>query len=318
MNSAVSQPRKGTVLVTGADGFIGSGLVPYLVDREFSVRAAVRRLPKTANKSNSEYVLVGDLGEEVEWAPLLRGVESVVHLAGIAHKSAPDSSIYDLVIRRATARLVQAARAANVKRFIFISSIAAQAGSAVAHAINETDNAQPTDFYGRAKLAAEIAISNSGLSYTILRPVLVYGAGARGNMAALMRLAATNIPLPFGSITARRSLLARENLLDAIRFSLCDDRALNETFLVADRDAFPLPEIISILRRGIGRPPLMFSTPPALLRAAAMMFGQSEKWDRIGTDLVADTSKLERAGWAPTLTTEAGLTAMVRAHFPYR
>ena len=71
-----------------------------------------------------------------------------------------------------------------------------------------------------------------GVPYTILRPALVYGPGAKGNLASLLRLTALPLPLPFGAFVNKRSLLAVDSLIGAVRFALEDARAANETFLV--------------------------------------------------------------------------------------
>ena len=117
------------------------------------------------------------------------------------------------------------------------SSIRAQSDMHADHILSEADAAQPTEPYGRSKLAAENAVRAADLPYTILRPVLVYSRDARGNLASLIRLARSALPLPFGAINNRRSLLAVENLIAAIEFVLADARARNETFIVADPQA---------------------------------------------------------------------------------
>ena len=127
------------------------------------------------------------------------GIDAVVHLAGIAHAGpGVAEERYDRVNHRATAALAVAAHDAGVSRFVFVSSIRAQTGPAAERVVSERDTPRPTDAYGRSKLAAERAVAASGVPFTILRPVLVYGPGVKGNLRALMRLAALPIPLPFG------------------------------------------------------------------------------------------------------------------------
>src|SRR5205085_4283922 len=113
--------------------------------------------------------------------------------------------------------------------------------------------AQPSDAYGRSKLAAEAAVRASGVPHTILRPALVYGPAPKGNVASLMRLAALPVPLPFGAFSNRRSLLALDNAIGAVRFALEDPRAANETFLVADPNAISVAELVALLRISAGR-----------------------------------------------------------------
>jgi UDP-glucose 4-epimerase len=204
------------VLVTGASGFIGAPLSAALVEAGHQVRAAVRDRRRRSLPSAVEIALLPDLAGGVEWAPLVAGRDAVVHLAAIAHVG-PEipNAIYDRVNHLATAALAKAAAAANVRRFVFMSSTRAQAGATSTAPLTENATPHPTDAYGRSKLAAEVAVRASGVPYTILRPALVYGPNPKGNVASLMRLAAKPIPLPFGAFSNRRSLLALDNLIGA-------------------------------------------------------------------------------------------------------
>ena len=127
---------------------------------------------------------------------------------------------YDRVNRLATAELASAAKAIGIRHLVFISSIRAQSGPSSTEILRETDAPRPTDAYGRSKLAAEDAVRAAGVPFTILRPVLIYGPGVRGNLARLIELARKPWPLPFGLCRNRRSLLARQNLIGAIHFAL--------------------------------------------------------------------------------------------------
>ncbi len=145
----------------------------------------------------------------------------MVHLAGIAHAGPGIAEeAYDRVNRLATSELANAAGAVGLRHLIFMSSIRAQAGPSSGGILRETDPVHPADAYGRSKLAAEEAVRASGVPFTILRPVLIYGPGVKGNLARLIELARTPWPLPLGLCRNRRSLLARENLIDAIHFVL--------------------------------------------------------------------------------------------------
>jgi UDP-glucose 4-epimerase len=261
-----------------------------------------------------EVVAVSDLTRPVEWPPLLRGMETVVHLAGIAHAGpgiADDA--YDRVNRLATAELAAAAKTIGIRHLVFMSSIRAQSGPSSAAVLSETDPPSPTDAYGRSKLAAEQAVRASGVLFTILRPVLIYGAGVRGNLARLMALARKRWPLPLGLCRNRRSLLARENLIGAIHTALRPEATRGETYIVADPDPLTLTEIVTALRAGEGRAAGLLPVPPALIALAANALGRGEEWQRLGGALVADSAKLRAAGWTPAVETRTGLAALTRS-----
>jgi UDP-glucose 4-epimerase len=301
------------VLVTGATGFCGRPLVTTLTDAGYAVRAAVRGTPSPAFARAIE-VVQADLGLPVDWAPLLAGVDAVVHLAGIAHARAriPDAR-YDAINHQATAALAQAAHAAGVQDLVFVSSVRAQSGSAADRVVTERDAPAPTDAYGRSKLAAEAAVAASGVPFTILRPVLIYGPGLKGNLAALARLAALPLPLPLAGLTNRRSLLGVDHLVGAILFVLRTPATRGEIFLVADPQPVAFTDIVAAFRAARGRPRAQFGFPPRLIEMAARLAGGADLWERLGGELVVDPGKLIAAGWTPARDTTAALTAAARA-----
>jgi UDP-glucose 4-epimerase len=303
------------VLVTGASGFIGRPLCAALAAAGHAVRAAVRDRRAQAFPPGIEVVKLPDLAGPVDWAPLTDGMDAVVHLAAIAHapRQVPDAA-YDRVNHMATAALARAA--AGMQRLVFISSIGAQSGTTADRPLSETDVPRPEKVYGRAKLAAEAAVRAAGVPYTILRPMLVYGPDPKGNIARLKWLAGLPVPLPFGSLHQRRSLLALDNLIGAIRFALEDPRALNETFIVADAETVSVAEIIATLRSAAGRRPALIPVPPGIMAFAFRLIRQREKWDQLGGSLVAEPKKLMAAGWRPAVDPHSALAAMVQAASP--
>ena len=305
------------VLVTGAAGVIGRPLTAALATSGFTVRAAVRDRNASNFPTGVEMVRLPDLAGPVDWAPLLAGMHAVVHLAGIAHIGTRFSEAeYDRINHRATAELARAAAQSGIQRFVFASSIRAQIGTFADHGLSEADVLQPTESYGRSKLAAEEAVRAAGVPYTILRPVLVYAPDAKGNLANLIRLARSPLPLPFGRLSNRRSLLAVDNLIAAVRFALEDPRAANETFIVSDPDAVTVPDIITICRAAMGRGAGLLSIPPGVFRILYGLTGQQDKWDRLAGSLEAPPTKLIAAGWRPVRDTRSGLTEMIQAASP--
>ncbi len=287
---------KGTVLVTGSDGFIGRHLVPYLVAQGHRVVAASRTTSTGA--PNIRPVRLPDLSRPFDWKPLLAQCKAVVHLAGIAHTFA-DDDLYDRVNHRATAALAAAAADCKV-HLVFISSIAAQSGSFSAAELTENDPPRPINAYGQSKLAAEEDILTSGASYTILRPVVIYGEGEKGNLATIRKIANLPVPLPFGGLNARRSVLSVQNLNSAIEMALTEPRARGETLIVADPTPVTVADLIARYRADSGRSAWLFPIPPAWIEFALKAGGQSPIWHRIGCPLIARPDKLIALGWKPS------------------
>ena len=301
------------VLVTGASGFIGRPLVGALLRSGYAVRVATRRSVSFPNSVDE--VIIPDLVNPVEWKPILRGVDCVVHLAGLAHTDENNLPFdeYDRVNWIATLQLANAAKKARVKHFVYISSVRAQVGASATQIVREHDKPQPTDRYGSSKLAAELAIKSVQLPFTILRPVVVYGPHVKGNFRTIVRLASLPLPLPVKGLTARRSLLGIDNLISAIAFVLNNRRAFGRTLLVADPTPPTVFEIFTMLRKAQGRSPLLVYVPASLIRRALMLLGYPHFWERLGNSLIVDTGNLESLGWSAPLDTHQGFVAMIRA-----
>ena len=296
------------VLVTGATGFFGRHLVPSLVEAGYRVRAATRRHAQF--DSSVEVVDVGDLDRAPDWAAHLEEVDCVVHLAALAHVTSiiPEAD-YDRINHLATVRLAKAADAAGA-RFIFMSSIAAQSGPSSNAVLTEDMAPEPTTAYGRAKLRAEEEIRGSNRNYVIFRPTLTYGEGVIGNMQRIARLATLRLPPPFGAIRNRRSLLAVENMCDAVRFAINSQAAGNQVFILSDPKPVSVAEIVWFLREGAGLKRSGIPVPPALLSAALRMIGRYELWEKLAGNLVTSVAKMEGLGFQWRLNTADGLRAL--------
>lgn len=294
------------VALTGATGFIGRYLLKELPRHGYRVRVLLRRPSTTPLESAS--AVIGDLAYAQNLSQALAGVDAVIHSAGLAHamSGAPEDD-YRLINTEATIRLAQAAQRAGARRFVFLSSIRAQCGPVEAAIQTESLEPRPVDAYGRSKLAAEQGLAALDLDWVALRPVLVHGPGVKGNMAALVRLARSRLPLPFGGLTARRSLLSLENLAQAIDCVLKAPAPLRRPLIVADPEPLTLPEMIAAIRRGLGRMPGLFPVPPSMLAAACRLVGREEVYRRLAGALVADAAALRRLGWSPAVSAREGL-----------
>ena len=303
---------KGRVLITGASGFIGTRLCLALAKDGWPIRGAARD-PSLVTGAGVEPAAMPDLSQGADWARLLDGVTHVVHLAGLAH--APGTLPYAAYTRINAEAVGEFAAAAHgqVERFVFMSSVRAQAGLSAHLPINEQDTPAPTDSYGRAKLEAERLLAQSGVPFTVLRPAVVYGKGVKGNIAALATLARTAMPLPFGGLTNRRSLLALDNLASAVALVLEAEAARTETFLVADKEPIAVADLVAAMREGLGRSPHLVKMPLGGVRRLLKTVGREADWERIAGDFVVDVSKLMGIGWRPAVTTHDGIVRMMRA-----
>ena len=299
------------IALTGATGFIGRHLLKELPKRGYRVRVLLRRptmLPPEASGA-----VVGDLAAPRNMSNALAGVHAVIHSAGLAHgMSGLPEDDYRAINTEATVALARAAARAGARRFVFLSSIRAQSGPAAESVLTEDMEPHPTDAYGRSKLDAERGLAEVGLDWVALRPVLVYGPGVKGNMAALVKLTQLAVPLPLGGLSGRRSLLAVENLVEAVDLVLRTEGSLQRPFIVADPEPLTIPEMVAALRAGLGRRPGLLPLPAALLGQALRLIGRGEAYERLVGSLVASPAALTRLGWRPPVATRAGLADLAR------
>ena len=311
MERVVQNVTSKRVLVTGASGFVGRPLTIGLLRAGYTVRAATRST--TSFPEPVEVAIVPDFRAAIDWKPILQGVNSVIHLAGLAHADTHSTTLndYEQINWKTTLYLARAAKDVNIDHFIFISSVRAQSGPSAPHILRERDYPTPTDHYGHTKLAAELAVGFTGLPFTILRPVAIYGPHPKGNVRKLLQIAKLPLPLPFASFHNRRSLLSVDNLISAILFVLNNKMTIGETFLVADPVPLTLAEIFAMLRKVQGRRPGLVHISPTIIRLALYLLGQKKLWERISEDLVVDTRKLESFGWRPAIGTYEGICSML-------
>jgi UDP-glucose 4-epimerase len=202
---------------------------------------------------------VGDIGADTDWRRALEGVDAVVHLAGPAEAQTSEAELRRAVVEGSSA-LASQAFDLGVKRFLYVSSIKACAERAEAP-VAETTPAGPLTNYGRAKLAAEGAVLDRFPHAIVLRPPLVHGPGVRGKLARLLALLASDVPLPLAGFTNRRSMISKASFCEAVLAALTASETNSGVFHLTDHPAVSTSELVSLLRKGLGRPPRLFQIP---------------------------------------------------------
>jgi nucleoside-diphosphate-sugar epimerase len=312
------------ILVTGANGFIASHLLPHLATSGRKLTLALRTNQARYSPPGANVVVVGDIGGQPDWSEALRGVTTIIHLAGRAHRASESlevaTSHFEWTNIRGTTALAQAAVAHGVSRFLYLSTIGVLGN--LTHGIPFDDDSEPNPGtpYSRSKLEAERVLQRifrgDGRSLVILRPALVCGPGAPGNLARLTRLVATAPVLPFGAIPNRRNLLSINGLVTAIAavVDVWDRRTVSETCVLADAQSVSTTEIVRAILRGLDRRTLMVSISPRLLTTAASVVGRGTLAMQLCGDLEVVTKRITDAfPWRPKTNTEQQLEDMARA-----
>jgi len=305
------------IMVTGPDGFVGTRLCERLLKAGFTVRGA--QFAPLPLPEGCERRVIGDLAGEVNWPEALAGVDRVVHLAARVHIMNDDAAdplaAFRQVNTEGTRRLAEAAAAAGVKRFVFVSTVKVLGEATAEHPFSPGDPFAPEDPYGISKMEAEQLLGRiageTGMEVTIVRPPLVYGPGVRANFLKLFLAVKKGIPLPFGLIRNRRSLVGVDNLVDFLAHCLTHSKAANEPFLVSDGRDLSTPELVRAIAKALGRRPVLLPIPPALMMRAGGLLGKRAEVERLCGSLALDISKSrELLGWTPPVQVEEGLARL--------
>lgn len=290
-----------SVLVTGAAGFIGQGLLPELLTGGTSVRAISRQ--RLAVQKGLSVAAGGGLTASLSDAALkdlCTDQSACIHLANIAHGDASTMDQLEAFNATLSVRLFQAASAAGVQRFVFLSS-AKVLGDYSDEPFAVSARLAPAEPYARSKAIAEraltVAAAASATKLLIIRPPLVYGPGVRANFAELLRVATSPWPLPLGGATAPRSLLSRGNLAHALQASLAAPAGI---YHLADAERWTVASVVRAMRQAAGRAAGLLPVPASIARMGLTLLGRGRAWDRLYRPLELDTEcSYQRLGLAP-------------------
>lgn len=311
------------ILVTGANGFVGRALCETLVKRGHFVRAAARDFKDLNLPAGSmEKFPVPGISGKTQWSAALKDVDVVIHLAARVHVMRDEASDPLAAFREVnvdgTLCLAQQAVQAGVRRFIFLSSIKVNGeASPPGRPFRPDDAPAPEDAYALSKLEGEQALAEvcaeTGTEFVVIRPPLVYGPGVGGNFRAMLRWMRYGIPLPFGAVNNRRSLIALDNLIDLCAICVVHPAAANQVFLAADGEDVSTTELLLKIAHAYGQSARLFPLPTVWLQRCAALLGKRGVAERVLGSLVVDSAKAsELLDWHPVVSMDEQLRKMAR------
>lgn len=295
------------VLITGANGFVGSSLFKYLKDKTFFVRGTVRK-PKL-EKQDSNLFVVPSLDGETDWTDALNSCDTVIHLAAQAHtsnkKRSEESKSYIKYNTEATINLAKQAAKKGIKKFIFLSSTGVM-GPQVTDGFSYTRHSktEPHDSYTRSKLYAERGLydlsKTSEMKIIIIRAPVVYGPNAPGSIGSLTKAISLNIPLPLASANNKRHLISLDNLMDLILCSITTTLSKYEIFLASDNRPISISELCHICGTFIDKKPILIHFPLKILFFFANIFNKQKKAETLLLDFDLDIKEtISMLNWLP-------------------
>jgi nucleoside-diphosphate-sugar epimerase len=290
------------------------------------VLAAIRH-ERESLPPNAVTVRIDDLRTFRGWLAALEGVETVIHLAARAHvvKDATRDPLAEFraVNVHPTIALFRACQQASVSRFIFVSSIGVNGVTTTSSPFRESDSPNPTEPYAISKWEAEVELRRAaeyGLTdLVVLRPALIYGPYAKGNLLRLMRWVDRGWPLPLGSACSSRSLLGLRNFCDLLLLCVTHPAASNELFVASDAQPVLTQELILALGRAMDRKVRMVRLPRQMLNLIGSATGRRAELDRLVGSLEVDPSKAKRVlNWTSGSGFSSELHAMVQVYLGVR
>lgn len=309
--------EKNKIIVSGSSGFIGQALVARLLAEQRKVHAFVRN-PRFID---SEKVAATSLLKPEDWLSVMQQCSVFIHCAARAHCSEGYGTTALAEFRKAntglTMMLARQAAMAGVRRFIFLSSIGVNGIDSGTTPFRPNDPVNPQTPYAVSKYEAELGLheiaQQFGLEVVIIRPPLVYGVGAPGNFAALLRLARRGWPLPLAAINQnKRSFVAIDNLIDLIVTCIEHPAAAGQTLLVSDGEDVSTAELVQQLRWALGQPARLFAVPMKYLEWGARLVNKPELFQSLCGSLQVDIADTQRLlGWQPTISIKEGLKRAV-------
>ncbi|MDR0419736.1 MAG: NAD(P)-dependent oxidoreductase [Prevotellaceae bacterium] len=252
----------GTILITGASGFIGSFAVAEASKRGYTTYAGLRK------SSNADYLKgisyqffeTTDVGVEALTKQLLiikqnhGNLDYIIHCAGVTKCN--NVSDFDQVNVGLTKNLIEAIHRANIspKQFVFISSLAAcgSGNEQTYDPIHIEDTPKPITLYGKSKLLAEEAIKKSGIPYIILRPTGVYGPKEKDYFIFIQTVKRFNLAPAMGFEPQRLTFVYVDDLV-RLMFDTLESSHHNKTYLVTDGNVYTDKEYSDLVKKTLGK-----------------------------------------------------------------
>ncbi|EFP96991.1 NAD-dependent epimerase/dehydratase family protein [Vibrio caribbeanicus] len=297
-------------LITGASGFIGSEVVKSRAARFRLVSRNLRSNPIETDESDIFYV--ESIDSSTDWTGAFGNIDSVLHLAGLAHNKDSKPADYDEVNFLGTIRLAQEAQKQGVKRFVFVSTIGVLGRCSKEGPLNRFSSTAPYDCYSKSKLKAERALqelaSKGSMELVIVRPTLVYGAHAPGNFQKLVKLVNLSPILPFGLANNRRSFISVYNLSDLLLRCLTHEQAAGHIFHACEQEPISTKDFVNKVAKGLNKSLIQAKIPPKLMKVFLTCIGKKITYDQLFGDLEVDGACSQKTlNWSPPYTIDESM-----------
>lgn len=246
-------------------------------------------------------------------------LDVVIHLAGRAHVL--NETVHDPTDEYKKANIDYALNVANqaylagIKRFVFVSTVGVYGKYSANKPILETNQPKPVEAYAISKLKAEVLLErfckDKGMELVILRPALIYGDYAPGNLQKLYRLCNKNIPLPFSSAVQKRTMLNIDTFCEALLLCSIKSEAAGKVYNVADETGVSTSQLVSSFKASLKKKDLQFFVPDIILQAFFKLLKKEKMYQQLFKGFELSSKKIQKElGWKANLAPKEALSSI--------
>ena len=276
--------------VTGGNGFLGKKIVEFLDSSGIEV-VSLQRCQKNISKVQTRLFDLSNLSSISD--ELTSNLDIIIHTAALVHNSNANHKSHQRLNFEATKRLYKISQASGVKKFIFLSTVGVYGVNNCKEILDVSSSVAPKTPYAAAKLDTEkflLSQKNQSTKISVIRLPLVYGENAPGNYGKLEKLSKINIPLPFGSIKNKRSMISVDNVAKVL-FNACKNlEKYNGLHLLAEPVPISTTTLLSNLRQRNISTIRLFPVPKFLFKFLLFIVGKRKIYEQLFENLVFKSS----------------------------
>lgn len=312
------------ILVTGANGFLGSNLTQYLSEKGCTGVAFARKEMECPN--GFHYQKMSRLDKDIKIQDQLSPGDVLVHCAGIS--ASPDASaetveFFNQVNVESTIAIAEQSIEAQLKSFVFISSLKVNGEASQGRGFQAKDTPNPSDIYAKSKTKAEEKLlelfQGTKTQLIIIRPPMIYGPGGKGNFNQLVKWVNDSKPLPFGCVKNNfRSTIYVENLCDFIHFAITGQDKLPTINLVADERDLSTHQMIVEIGKALDKKPKLIPIPSWCFKLLTTILRKPGIYQRIFGSLQIDKSELNLLSWRAPFGVEPSFQRTIKHYLEHQ